>query len=761
MLIPLDYYRILGLPIQATADQLKQAHRDRYVQLPRREYSERAIAARKQLLDEAYGILSDPESRGSYDATFLAKTLEFVQDSTRPSDELQFSLTTDPWVLDLPERPTPSIEISNEQFPGALLILQELGEYELVLNLARPYLTKDNLSIQEGEFGDPQFTLPDIVLSVALAYLELGREQWQQGQHENAAKSLESGQDILLRENLFVNLRGEMQADLYKLRPYRVMELLALPLEKRAEREQGLQILRDMLQERGGIDGNGDDRSGLSIEDFLRFVQQLRRHLTTSEQQNLFEAEARRPSAVATYLAVYALIAQGFAQRQPALILRGKLLLMQLGRRQDVHLEKALCSLLLGQTDEASQAVELSQEQEPIAFIRENSQDSPDLLPGLCLYAGHWLQEEVFPHFRDLVDTKASLKEYFADRGVQSYLEALPAEAKGNNEWVVVPPHEGVSTRLQVSGGESLDLMSPLAGKTETNAMLTPTLGVSALRESSSLRPLSERRSSRVPSARVPVTSASHGGSSVSEESRRFSSRERRRVHHSSVKEPEGEGTAPSHEGSSHTRHRAKQTTSQLLSLPITRLLLLGAGFFLALSVLWLILSWFVSVLGSFSGPQLKGEQPLIALDKPPVEMPKPKPPEPAQDKGPLTEELGAKVIEQWLTAKRAALGQERTTDQLKAILVDPALSQWIQRAETQKRNNTYQRYEHNVKVNSVKMTDNNPNEAQVDVEVREKAELMEKGDQVGSTRDDTLRIRYDLVRKDGKWYIRDWSVLR
>jgi hypothetical protein len=141
--------------------------------------------------------------------------------------------------------------------------------------------------------------------------------------------------------------------------------------------------------------------------------------------------------------------------------------------------------------------------------------------------------------------------------------------------------------------------------------------------------------------------------------------------------------------------------------------------------------------------------------------MPKPKPPEPAQDKGPLTEELGTKVIEQWLTAKRAALGQERTTDQLKAILVDPALSQWMQRAETQKRNNTYQRYEHNVKVNSVKMTDNNPNEAQVDVEVREKAELMEKGDQVGSTRDDTLRIRYDLVRKDGKWYIRDWSVLR
>ncbi|MEL6762276.1 MAG: J domain-containing protein, partial [Cyanobacteria bacterium J06607_6] len=47
MRIPLDHYRILGLPIQATTEQLKQAHRDRTLQLPRREYSEIAIESRK------------------------------------------------------------------------------------------------------------------------------------------------------------------------------------------------------------------------------------------------------------------------------------------------------------------------------------------------------------------------------------------------------------------------------------------------------------------------------------------------------------------------------------------------------------------------------------------------------------------------------------------------------------------------------------------------------------------------------------------
>ncbi|MGL5066120.1 MAG: J domain-containing protein, partial [Microcoleus sp.] len=76
MLIPLDYYRILGLPIQATAEQLQQAHRDRTLQLPRREYSEVSIVARRQLLDEACAVLSDSDQRQAYDANFLAKTYD-------------------------------------------------------------------------------------------------------------------------------------------------------------------------------------------------------------------------------------------------------------------------------------------------------------------------------------------------------------------------------------------------------------------------------------------------------------------------------------------------------------------------------------------------------------------------------------------------------------------------------------------------------------------------------------------------------------
>ena len=72
MRIPLDYYRILGLPLAASDEQLRQSYSDRIVQLPRREYSQAAISSRKQLIEEAYVVLSNPKERNSYDQLYLA-----------------------------------------------------------------------------------------------------------------------------------------------------------------------------------------------------------------------------------------------------------------------------------------------------------------------------------------------------------------------------------------------------------------------------------------------------------------------------------------------------------------------------------------------------------------------------------------------------------------------------------------------------------------------------------------------------------------
>ncbi|NEP82178.1 MAG: DUF4101 domain-containing protein [Okeania sp. SIO3C4] len=789
MRIPLDYYRILGLPIQATVEQLRQAHRDRTQQFPRREYSEATIVARKQLVDEAYAILSDPEQRQTYDGSFLSKTYEPELEQVSPSSEINLEKTqqeeeketklqqTEEIIPKVASRHltrgisshgietpvshefdpnTPSIEIEDRQFVGALLILQELGEYELILKLTRPYLINNSIAVKDGRFGDPVLVLPDIALTVALANLELGREQWQQGQYESAATALEAGQGLLLRENLFVQIRGEIQADLYKLRPYRIMELLELPEEKALDRRRGLEILQDMLNERGGIDGQGNDRSGLGVEDFLKFVQQLRHHLSMAEQKKLFESEAHRPSAVGTYLAVYTFLAQGFSQKQPALIRKAKLMLMQLGRSQDVNLEKAVCSLLLGQTEEASRSLELSQEHEPLSFIKENSQESPDLLPGLCLYAEHWLTEEVFPHFRDLSDKSASLKDYFADRHVQAYLEALPTEAEATNQWVVVQPRrdrdiEETSYQKETDQSSVLDLGQKRissVGSAATATMASTTTETSNQLEASSDGSLeeAEKLSSSIDMQKQ--------GSSLSYS--RYSERIRERSRSSLPQLNENTSVGSKELSQSMFEQSPRRTSTRREPVKIGRLILIAVLGLLAIGFIGFVaiktIGWLANALG------LGREEPRVQLDRPPLEIPELNQVSIAAS-GPITEEAARLTIQSWLDTKAAALGPNHQTGQLQNILVDPALERWLPTANALKRENSYRKYEHSLEIKSLNMSNTNANQAQVDAQVREKVEFYDN-DRLTNSQDDNLLVRYELVRQDGQWKIRNWNVL-
>jgi len=795
--IPLDYYRILGLPIQATAEQLRQAHRDRALQLPRREYSEAAIAARKQLLDEAYAVLSDPEQRRDYDASFLAKSYDLETDRVDlgGQDLKGMAIATDPSA----DPYTPSIEIQDGQLVGALLILLELGEYELVLKLGRPYLSSGSVPLKNGRFGEPDIVLADIVLTVAFACLELGREQWQQGQYENAAESLETGQELLLREGIFASVRGEMQSDLFKLRPYRILELLALPEHHETERRQGLKLLRDMLQDRGGIDGSGDDQSGLNIDDFLRFIQQLRGYLTATEQQTLFESEARRPSAVATYLAVYALLARGFAQRQPALIRRAKLMLIRLGTRQDVHLEQAVCALLLGQTEEASRALELSQEYESLAFIREHSQGSPDLLPGLCLYGERWLQNEVFPHFRDLARQQASLKDYFADEQVQAYLEELPNEPEPANQWTSVKTTAVPSYRQTPVGqsGHISDIRTRTVGQT---------IGQSSF-------------STAVPAATATIDSkATHANAGVNgtnmpmaERVSQLSSDTKNGTHTPADGGRGGRSPAGtslrSPAATSHPAERNRGLTSNGLSSAdadptlirrggggrrpkLDRLLFIAAIGLLSFVILGFLVSRVYGLLFN-RGPSLQGEQLQIQVDQPPIPIPEAtaEAQAPNDPNAPMNEEIAQQVIETWLSTKSQARGSDHEIDQLSQILTGEALSQQQYFAEELRQNNSYWEYEHQVisvqldgaeqsetggelgsEVGSASgastfgtatSTETAPasgassDQAQIVAEVSEVGDLYQNGRlNQSQSYDSRVRVRYDVVRQPEGWRI-------
>ena len=756
MYIPLDYYRILGLPIQATPEQLRQSHRDRTLQLPRREYSDAAIASRKQLLDEAHAILANPEQRQSYDASFLAKTYNLVPEvpSALNGDTGSRTALAD----DRTDAHTPSIEIHDQQLIGALLILQELGEYELVLKLGRPFLTGGSASVKEGRFGDPKIVYADIVLTVALACLELGREQWQQGQYENAAEALETGQQLLLREGLFAGVRGEVQADLLKLRPYRVLELLALPESQLVDRQRGIQLLKSMLQERGGIDGTAADQSGLNVDDFLRFVQQLRSYLTVAEQQELFEAESQRPSAVATYLAVYALLARGFAEREPGLVQRAKLLLQRLGSRQDVHLEQAVCTLLLGQTEAASRALELSQEYESIAYIREHSQGSPDLLPGLCLYAERWLQEEVFPHFRDLANQRAALKDYFADRQVQGYLETLPPDQEVARELAPVPtrftptsaPENSPQSEMRSSGGWGENqFAAPSSPRQEGNSGSDSLVEVARARIAArsagitSDRPTSERSTGGV--ATMPPAERLDSGATTPEGSR---SSLRPRSDRGQAGRPNGISPNESDKGSRKEFHPSSLLFPVLMVLG---LLTLGVG------ATWAFRNWKIA-----KSPTPEQTLPTVQVSPLPSAASIPTPSVKPSSDAILTERSAQEVIQSWLTAKAAALGQKHDTEKLEQVLIDPKLSYWKSQAQVVSRDKSYIVYKHgDVKVSKVDPSKEKLDQAKVTAEVSEvREEYDESGKLRNSASDQDLKIRYSLLRKEGEWRIQDWEVL-
>ncbi len=74
---------------------------------------------------------------------------------------------------------------------------------------------------------------------------------------------------------------------------------------------------------------------------------------------------------------------------QPSYIRRAKDLLERLSSNQDIYLELASCLLLLGQPAEALAALDQSQDQQSLAFIRRHSNNSSDLLPGLYYYTEH------------------------------------------------------------------------------------------------------------------------------------------------------------------------------------------------------------------------------------------------------------------------------------------------------------------------------------------------------------------------------------
>ena len=787
MKIPLDYYRILGVPVQAKSDLVKSAYQDRVQQLPRREYSGYAIESRKNLLDKAYEILSDQSLRQDYDQKFLGSELteneEILATDNNQEEDIVINFPS-------PEIIIPQIEIEPELFIGALIILFELGEYEIVLNLAQPYLQgKEQLANLSDKIEDLNSLWQDLILTVTLTNIELAKEQWLQEKYELASNTLTKAYSLLEQERLLNSLKTEINSDVHRLRPYQIWELLTKENNEFKDRRKAISLLSQMLDLRGGIEGKQSDNSGLSLDDFLKFIQQIRVYLTSAEQQELFEQEAKRPSSAASYLAAYALIARGFSENKPQLIVRAKNILISLTIHQDVYLEQSICALLLGQTTEAEFSLSQSRERETLKYIQEISEDSPDLLPGLCLYTEKWLQTEVYPQFKDLSRQQVSLKEYFNNPLVQSYLEQLsqPLDESADLEELPESFPELETEPDSITTTAAFTQFNTLKEKTERQDSLFNESDLNPAAQEINQEDVEDISAENLQNTRLLVTENHHFPSDEDElvnfssflqanlDSQLPSSSVKKIA--SAVKSKPPEPKPTQHQPSSSSRPSQSTSPSTKIKVssptstkpPATTPLKLSKFTLLKTNdlVIWLFLGLLIFagliflayklfIQSATSSLAIPISEPLIELPKPKEELVKPNiSPET------INQQIALDVIRKWLAAKSKATGPEYDLEPLSQILTGNLLNRWRSEGYTLRNRNAHRRYEHTVAIESVATDPQNSQRGIVIARIKEKSQYYSNGALNNSrSYEEELLVQYGLVKQGDDWFIQDVEVI-
>ncbi|KAL8153913.1 hypothetical protein V2J09_011673 [Rumex salicifolius] len=416
--IPLNFYQVLGAEGHFLGDGIRRAYEAKVSKPPQYGYSQDALVSRRQILQAACETLSDPSSRRDYN--------------------LGLSDNVEETVL---------IDVPFDKVPGALCVLQEAGQSELVL-LIGDSLLKERL---------PKSIKHDIVLTMALAYVDICRDGMSltPPDYVQGCESLERALKLLQEEgssSLAPDLQAQIDETLEEITPRCVLELLALPLndENRKRRAEALQGVRNILWSVGG-GGATAVAGGFTREKFMNeaFV-----HMTATEQVDLFAATPSNIPAESfeVYGVAVALVAQAFIGKKPHLIQDADNLFQQLqqtkvanlanlasaytnngNREMDFALERGLCSLLVGNLDQCRSWLGLDVEDSPyrdpsiVDFILENSKDDKDndTLLGLCKLLETWLMEVVLPRFREMQDVQVKLGDYYDDPKVLRYLESL------------------------------------------------------------------------------------------------------------------------------------------------------------------------------------------------------------------------------------------------------------------------------------------------------------------------------------------------
>eukprot|EP00891_Asterochloris_glomerata_P001556 jgi/Astpho2/1556/fgenesh1_pg.00026_%23_38_t len=445
--IQLDGFKLLQVN-RATSPGMCARAFDRLVNSPPGGFNQDTLAARAAALK---GVMDQ--------ARVIAKT-------SRPSYQAQsgqIALTLHP-----------------DDLPGALALLQEAGEAQAVLQMGGSALESGTL---------PALDAREVALAVALAHCDEAAVVMDHGDAAalTAVQHMQQAVDLLHHHQTGGSLQQDISQALQELGPKAALRQLALPLggDMAAERAQGLRQVHSIVC--------GQDAMLGSIG--VQLLQEARTHMTAAEQIRLYEDRPQRLlwPGEELYEVGLAYMAEGWATYQPKHIRNALDIFGQLkssAGSPDMSVEVAVCRLLLGSSDQAEDALGLSEgstrEADPAVrqYVEKASGGSVDLLPGICALAQQWLGDVALPGFRGMPASAGSLNAWFTNRQVVEQLKvAMPAPTPAGPDApdrVLATTQEAVSAPLP-AGSESG--RSAASGKWQDGAAGTPAASTAPVAE--------------------------------------------------------------------------------------------------------------------------------------------------------------------------------------------------------------------------------------------------------------------------------------
>lgn len=396
MKLPLDHFRLLGVKPGVNSSEIEQALIERLKSPPSEGYSLETLDVRAELLRASGAFLMDEQRYQAHE-----QQLKTAQGD--PDGGGFFGIDLEP----------------DQEVVAPLLLLEakeSLQAFELALELLS----------QQGETaafrGHQQ---ADLLLMAALAARRASQQMWTQRLYDQSAQILERIIQVLSGHASQARRKAMLEDDLHKIAPFQILDLLNQESCTPMERQRGLRSLKALIDHRGGLDADDDERSPILFQDFFK---QIRPALTINEQLELFEAYSGQEASTATFLLAYTRAAAGFQRRQPAHI-DAALAAMEAMGDEGLEPEKACLLLLLGQPDVAQDMVQSCQDPRLSQWFASYPSTS-DSLAGLCSYCSQWLEEQVLPCYRDVdPQDKVDLEAYFANPHVQDYInnkDSLP-----------------------------------------------------------------------------------------------------------------------------------------------------------------------------------------------------------------------------------------------------------------------------------------------------------------------------------------------